>query len=113
MSDNLERRLAGALSDDSITSSILAALIDEAEVASADADATAERERIRAMDPALSPDLRKARAAMEDASFAADRLRTLEPRLQKRYESVSRAERKTAWIEQYDATKPEHDALVA
>ena len=67
MSDNLERRLASALSEDSITSSMLTSLISEADIAIADADATAEKERARAMDPALSPDLRKARAAMEDA----------------------------------------------
>jgi len=110
MSDYLERRLASALSDDSITSSILAALIDETEVAIADADAAAERERIRAMDPALSPDLRKARAAMEDATFAAHRLRTLEPRLQKRLQHVQYVEAHDRWLETYTAVKVKRDA---
>jgi len=49
---------------------------------------------------------------MEDAIFAANRLRTLQPQLQKRHERVAIAERKAAWIEKYDAIKPEHGALL-
>jgi hypothetical protein len=110
MSDNLERRLASALSDDSVTSSMLAALIDETEVAIADADAAAESERVKAMDPALSPDLRRARAAMEDATFAASRLRTLQPRLRKRLQHVAYIEAHDRWLESYEAVNVKRDA---
>ena len=58
-------------------------------------------------------DPKAARAALEDTIFAANRLRILRPRLQKHYERVARAERKTAWIEQFDAIKLEHYTLVA
>ena len=110
MSDNLERRLASALSDDSITSSMLTSLIGEAGIAIADADVTAEKERTKALDPALSPDLRKARAAMEDATFAANRLRTLQPRLQKRLQHVRYVEAHDRWLESYTAVKAKRDA---
>ena len=39
--------------------------------------AVAEREK--ALDPLASPDITKARAAMEDAAFTRDRLRTVLP----------------------------------
>src|SRR5262249_52985700 len=73
---------------------------------------TAESERAKALDPTLSPDPKAAREAMQTAEFARDRLRTVLPRLQKRYERVASAERKAAWVEQYDAIKVEHDAAV-
>ena len=112
MSGNLEGRIASALAVDEITSAALSVLLAEAYAAIIEVDAIAEEERVKAMDPALSPDPRKARAAMEDATFAANRLRTLQPRLQKHYEHIVLAERKAAWIEQYVAIKPEHEALV-
>ena len=112
MSDNLERRLASALSEESITSSMLTSLINEADIAIADADATADKERARAMDPVLSPDPRKARAALEDAQFAANRLRTLQPRLQKRLQRVQYAEVHDRWLESYETVKAKRDAAV-
>ena len=110
---NLEQRIAAALADEATASTAISELLQETDAAIIAADATAEEERAKAMDPALSPDPKAARAAMEYATFAADRLRTLQPRLQNYHERVARAERKTAWIKQYDTIKPEHDALVA
>ena len=49
------------------------------------ADKTEEEERTKALDPALSPDPKAARQAMEDAAFTRDRLKTLLPRLEARY----------------------------
>src|SRR5262249_14104252 len=112
MSD-LEHRIAAALGDDTITSNALSELLQETDVAIIAADRTAEEERVKALDPALSPDPKAARAAMEDAIFARDRLRTVLPRLHKRHERVARAEQKADWIETYDAIKVEHDAAVA
>jgi hypothetical protein len=77
----LEKRITTALAADT-TSSDLATLIQETEAGIVAADAAAERER--AFDPALSPDPGEARAAMENATFAANRLRMLLPRLQKK-----------------------------
>ena len=89
MSENLERRIAAALADEAIASTAISELLEEMDTAIIAADESAEVERARAMDPALSPDPRKARAAMEDAQFAANRLRTLQPRLQKRLQHVA------------------------
>ena len=113
MLTNLEQRIAAALADEATASTAISELLQETDAAIIAAETAAEEKRIKALDPALIPDPKAARAAMEDATFAANRLRTLQPRLQTHDERVARAERKSAWIEQYDAIKLEHDALVA
>jgi hypothetical protein len=80
--DTLENKIASALSAAAITSSELAALIQETEAAIVEADKVAEQERLKALDPLRSPNATEARQAMEDAAFACDRLRTVLPRLQ-------------------------------
>ena len=52
-------------------------LIAETETAIAAADEVAEAEREKALDPALSPDPKAAREAIQAAELARDRLRTL------------------------------------
>jgi hypothetical protein len=96
MSD-LEQRIATALTADDIISSDLSQLIAKTDAAITAADETAEEERARALDPALSPDPKAARQAMEDALFSAGRLKTLLPRLQKRYEDLRAKEYAAAW----------------
>jgi hypothetical protein len=49
------------------------------------------------LDPALSPDPKAARQAMEDAEFARDRLKTLLPRLETRYNEIAEAEALASW----------------
>jgi hypothetical protein len=93
----LESRIATALAATDITSSDLSQLLIEADAAIAAADKTAEEERSKALDPALSPDPKVARAAMEDAAFTRDRLKTLLPRLQTKHKEVADAEALTAW----------------
>jgi hypothetical protein len=88
MSSTLESRIATALMADDITSSGLGELIAETETAITAADQAADEERVKALDPAISPDPKAARAAMEDAEFARDRLKTLRPRLQARHGEV-------------------------
>jgi hypothetical protein len=110
MSENLEQRIAAALADDATASTTVCELLEETEAAILAADATAEEERAKAMDPALSPDPKAARAAMEDATFAADRLRTLLPRLQKHLSHVQYVEAHTSWRKDYEAVKAERDA---
>jgi predicted transcriptional regulator len=81
---SLEKRIAAALVGDDVSSTDLAALVAETEAAFSQAEATAEAERTKALDPALSPDARAAREAMQSAEFSRDRLRTVLPRLQAR-----------------------------
>src|SRR5262249_42823008 len=106
----LEARIASALSDTEVTWAMLAKLIVETEAAITAADKDAEQARMRALDPALSPDPKAARAAMEDAAFTRDRLRTVLPRLQQRHAKVQRAEAKAAWVAQFDELVPHIDA---
>jgi hypothetical protein len=108
----LEERIAAALSDD-IASSDVAALIAETEKVITTADATAEQERMRALDPVASPDAAKARAAMEDAAFTRDRLRTVLPRLHARLKEVEAAEYLARWKPAYERVKADRDALAA
>ena len=93
----LENRIATALAATDITSSDLSQLLVEADAAITAADNTAEEERAKALDPALSPDPKVARQAMEDAAFTRDRLKTLLPRLQTKHREVADAEALTAW----------------
>jgi hypothetical protein len=106
----LEQKIASALADDSITSTALAELITEVEIAIVAADKVAEEEREKALDPLASPDAKKARAAMEDAEFRRDRLRTVLPRLQQRFSVVEAHERYERWLKDYERVKDKRDA---
>lgn len=112
MSAELERRITASLGAD-IPASDLASLVEETEEAIALADETAAAERERAFDPALTPDPRQAHAAMEDATFAANRLRTLLPRLERRYDDLAAMERLQRWRGDYETLKAKRDALAA
>lgn len=50
----------------------------------------AEEQRIKALDPQVSPDPKRALEAMEHAAVSRDRLQTLLPRLQRRLANVTR-----------------------
>jgi hypothetical protein len=108
----LEERIAAALSED-ILSSDLEALISETEEAITATDAAAERERVRAFDPIASPDPVKARAAMEDAAFTRDRLRTVLPRLRARLKVVQASEYLARWEPDFKRVEAQRDALAA
>ena len=99
----LENRIVAALAAIDITSTDLSQLLVEAEAAIAAADNAAEDERAKALDPALSPDPKAARQAMEDVLFMRDRLKTLLPRLQTRYREIADAEALAAWRAEADA----------
>jgi hypothetical protein len=102
----LEERIDFALQPDAAVTSVeLAALIEEAE------DGIAKAEKKLAIDQTLSLDPAAARQAIADATFAADRLRTLLSKLQARYQQVRDDEERTAWLAELDALKPERDAL--
>jgi hypothetical protein len=96
MDNSLEQEIATALAA-KVSSTDLSRLIVAADAAIAAADTTAEEERAKALDPALSPDPKAARQAMEDAEFMRDRLKTLLPRLQTKHKEVADAEVLAAW----------------
>jgi hypothetical protein len=108
----LEERIATALSED-IASADVEALITETAAAIGAADAAAEEERTKALDPIASPDATKARATMEDAAFTRERLRTVLPRLQTRLKQVDAAEYLARWEPDYEQVKAVRDALAA
>jgi hypothetical protein len=108
----LEERITAALTNE-IASPDLAGLIAETEEAITTADATAERERVSALDPVASPDPVKARAAMEDAAFTRDRFRTVLPRLHARLKQVEATEYLARWEPEYERVKALRDALAA
>jgi hypothetical protein len=107
----LEKEIVTALADADIKLSDLSALIERTEGAIAEADQAAETERSKALDPALSPDPKTARAAMEDAAFTRDRLKTLLPRLQARCQEVQAQEYLTQWRSDYEELKVKRDGL--
>jgi len=113
MSANFEYRIALAFKADDVNSSDLAALIEETEVAAANANEAATKAREQALDPVVSPDAAKARTAMEDAAFTRDRLRTVLPRLQSRLQQVHLHERYSRWLAEFERVRPRHDAAVA
>jgi hypothetical protein len=102
----LEQRIAIALQPDTaITSADLAALMEEAVAGIAEAD------QERMIDQTLSLDPTAARQAIADATFAANRFRTLLSKLQARCQQVRDEEERTAWLAEVDALKPKRDAL--
>lgn len=110
MRDNLETRIVAALRG-GLSAAGLAVLTEETETAIAQAEVEAQAERGKALDPLSSPNPRQARAAMEDAAFRYERLRSLLPRLQARYEKVVAAEEGAEWKARYHLLKRERDAL--
>jgi hypothetical protein len=107
----IEEKIATALSNDAITSADLVRLVAETEAAIIEADAVAEAECSKALDPLLSPDGDQARSAMNAATFARDRLRTVLPRLQARHRETVAAERYARWLPLHEAVKTKQAAL--
>jgi hypothetical protein len=90
---------------------VVAILIAEVETAIVAADKAAEMEREKALDPLASPDAAKARAAMEDAAFMRDRLRTVLPRLQQRLNELRAAEHVARWEPDFRQVEAKRDEL--
>jgi hypothetical protein len=105
LAPTLEQQIAAALADAGIASADLATLVEETEAAIVAADQAAATERERAHDPAQSPDPGSAYQAMQTAAFAADRLRTLKPRLQQRLCEAEAAEAHACWVREYERVK--------
>jgi hypothetical protein len=99
----LDKRAVAALTDDTVTSAAITALVEETTAAIAAAESTARAEKERAFDPALDHATAKAaHAAMVDASFRCDRLTTLLPRLRTCWGEALRREEADAWKRERD-----------
>jgi len=108
MGTTLEQRIAAALSGD--IKAALAELLGETEAAIDDADTAAEEARTKALDPLASPDVAKARSAMENAAFIRDRLRNVLPKLQAQFKKVCSQEAYDRWTVDYENVKLSRDA---
>jgi len=111
MFEAIEKRIASALADKSVTSQILGDLMPELESVIAVADRAAEAARAKALDLVNSPDAEKAEEAMKTAEFRRDRLRTALPRLRERHEAVAAAEYAAHWESECDKVEAERNAL--
>ena len=106
----LEQCIADALAAvPMISSSALAALYSEVEVAAAEADVAAREAKDAAIDVVRSSDGRAARAAMEEAAITKDRLQNSLPRLRARMLEVVNAERCAAWLAAAEKLSPVRD----
>jgi hypothetical protein len=110
---DLEQRLAAALADQRSTADQLKALIAETQEAVLDAEEKAATTSEAAFDPIRAPDLKVARAAMEDAALALGRLNTLLSRLIRRHVEVATRERAASWTAAFHEARERRDALAA
>jgi hypothetical protein len=107
----LEERITSALANARVASMELRELIPETEAALAAAEATAQAEREKALDPVESPDSAKAEQLVWTAEFRRERLRSSLTHLQQRLGEVEAAERQQNWQEDYEAVKAKRDGL--
>jgi hypothetical protein len=105
----LEQTIADALGNPNAALEDLVALIAECETGIERATAAAAEEKVKAMDPAMSPDPRAALDASQLAEFAAARLRTLLPRLHEALRQAQAREVYERWISSYQKLKPQLD----
>jgi hypothetical protein len=106
---SVEERGVAALTDEALTTTALAALLEETNSAIAAAEWAAAAEKERAFDLALShAEAKAAHDKMVDASFRADRLKTLAPRLERRLAEAVVREEAAAWIAERDVFAAAH-----
>jgi hypothetical protein len=111
MNRNIETRITAALTPDTdITSSVIAALLADIEVATAEATAAAATVREQALDPIQTPDANRARTMMENAAFTVDRLKATLPRLKQRHPEIETAEHVASWEADCDRVEVMRDA---
>lgn len=109
--NTLKQAIANALTNPDVASAELDELINQAEEATAEAAATAEAERQKALDPIASPDAAKAEQSVWAAEIRRDRWRSSLTRLWGRLHEVERAESGARWEADYNAVKAKRDVL--
>lgn len=108
----LERRISAALTN-TTSASDLADLLRQNELAVVAAEEFARAEHEAALDPTVSPDPHAARQRAEDAAFAANRLKTLGPRLFAHFQKIYAQEQVQTYVAKFRELAPERDALAA
>jgi hypothetical protein len=106
-----EDRITSALANASIASAELSGLIPETQAALTAAEATAQAEREKALNPVTSSDTAEAEQLVWTAEFRRDRLRSFLSHLRQRLAQVETSERAARWQEEYEAVKKERDEL--
>jgi hypothetical protein len=109
--ESLEQQIAQALTNPDVASADLDELISKTEEAVADAAATAQAEREKALDPIASPDAAKAEQSVWAAELRRDRLRSSLVRLWERLNEIERVASTARWKADYDAVKAKRDIL--
>jgi hypothetical protein len=107
----IEQTIATALGNPSVTSVELAELIPETEAALTAAEATAQAERKKALDPIASADTAEAEKVVWAAEFRCDRLRSFLSQLRQRVAEIEAAEYDARWQAEFEAVKAERDAV--
>jgi hypothetical protein len=109
--ESLEQQIAQALTNPDVASADLDELISKTEEAVAEAAATAQAEREKALDPIASPDAAKAEQSVWAAELRRDRLRSSLVRLWERLNEIERVASTARWKADYDAVKAKRDIL--
>jgi hypothetical protein len=109
--ESLEQQIAQALTNPDVASAGLDELISKTEEAVAEAAATAQAEREKALDSIASPDTAKAEQSVWAAELRRDRLRSSLVRLWERLNEAERVASTARWKADYDAVKAKRDIL--
>jgi hypothetical protein len=110
--DSLEQRLGTALTDDSLSAEQLGTLLDECTAAIHAAEQQAALLKEQIMYPSIYPDAKAAREQMENATFAANRLLTLNGRLAQTYQARCQQEAHVQYLADLEALRPKHTEVV-
>ncbi|MND42834.1 hypothetical protein D3C87_1214830 [compost metagenome] len=109
---SLDDRIADAFAGEQ-TSQTIAALLQEVQQTSADAEATSKAAEQRALNPRLRPaDVDAARKEMEDANFRSKRMDAAAEQLSELLHAAKSKEAAAARAAEYEAAKEERDQLV-
>jgi hypothetical protein len=107
----IEQTIATALANPRVTSVELAELIPGAEAALTAAEATAQAERQKSLDPIVSADTAEAEKAVWAAEFRRDRSGSFLSQLRQRIGEIEAAEHAAHWQAEFEAVKAKRDAL--
>ena len=107
----LDQRIANALADAKTTSAEVMELIAETEAALTAAEAKAQAERERALDPIASPDAAEAERSAWAAELNRDRLHSFCSQLRQRFDEVAATEYAAQWQSTYEDVEARRNAL--
>ncbi len=112
MTKSLEQKIVAALTAEPPPAlDRLLTLVAETEAVIIEADNSAEIARTEFFDPVLTPDIHEARDRMESTQHAAERLRTLLPRLQDKAREVEHEADRQEWEIDFGLLADERNAL--